>query len=392
MEPTMTDIRRFTIDVPETKLRRIREHVAAYPWADMPALDGWEYGTNHAYLRALCNYWLDGFDWRREEAAMSSFDHFITPIDGIDIHFILEKGSGPNPRPLILSHGWPGSVDEFRHIIQPLAHPERFGGDIADAFDVVAPSLPGFGFSGAPPQPIGPRKMAALFNTLMTERLGYTGYLAQGGDWGGAISSWLGYDHAQACAAIHLNIFTMRHHAGPQTPDEDKWAAAFEVQQASQNGYRVQQATKPQSLGFAMADSPVGVAAWIIEKFNAWSDTSGDDVESAHTKDALLANIMIYLVTDSFATASWIYAGRETEGGRLISTDGSRVEVPTACALFPKELLAWPPQSYANRVYNITRWTEFPRGGHFAAMEAPELLIEDIRAFARALPPRVSAN
>ena len=184
----------------------------------------------------------------------------------------------------------------------------------------------------------------------------------------------------------------MRHFAGPQTPAEEAWADEFDVQQASQNGYRVQQATKPQSLGFAMADSPVGVAAWIIEKFNAWSDTSGDDVEAAHTKDALLANIMIYLVTNSFATASWIYAGRETEGGRLISTDGSRVEVPTACVLFPKELLAWPPQSYADRVYNITRWTEFPRGGHFAAMEEPELLIEDIRAFARALPLRVSPN
>jgi microsomal epoxide hydrolase len=379
----MSTIRPLTINVPDSKLQHIRARVAAYPWDEMPALDGWTYGTNHSYLRALCGYWLDGFDWRREEAAMNQHQHFLTEIDGIDVHFIHEKGSGPNPRPLILSHGWPGSVDEFRHVINRLAHPEQFGGDAADAFDVVAPSLPGFGFSGAPPHPIGPRKIAALFNTLMTDRLGYDGYLAQGGDWGGAVSTWLGYDHAPACAAIHVNIFIMRHHAGPQNPDEEAWEREFEAEQAPQMGYRTQQATKPQSLGFAMADSPVGVAAWIVEKFNAWSDTEGDDVESAHTKDALLANIMIYLVTDSFATASWIYAGRAAEGGRILSADGSRVETPTACALFPKELLSWPPRSYAERVYNVARWTSFPRGGHFAAMEEPDALIGDIQAFAR---------
>ena len=218
----------------------------------------------------------------------------------------------------------------------------------------------------------------------MTDVLACDGYLAQGGDWGGAISSWLGFEHA-ACRAIHINIMTMRHPAGPQGAAEAAWAEQFEREQVMQEGYRTQQATKPQTLSYAMMDSPVGVAAWLIEKFNAWSDTDGDDIESAHGKDVLLANIMVYLVTRSFNTASWIYYGRREEGGRILSPEGRRVEVPTAAALFPREMLSWPPRSYVERVYNITRWSEMPRGGHFAALEQPELLVEDIRAFARAL-------
>ena len=266
-----------------------------------------------------------------------------------------------------------------------MAHPERFGGQVEDAFDVIAPSLPGFGFSEKPPYPLGPRKVADHFNTLMTEVLGYENYLAQGGDWGGAISSWLGFDHTPACEAIHINILTMRTPGGPEGPEEEAWAAQFESDQVMQNGYRTQQATKPQTLSYAMMDSPVGIAAWIIEKFNSWSDIEGNDIESVHTKDAMLTNIMIYLVTETFNTASWIYYGRRKEGGRVLSLKGSRVEVPTACALFPAELLAWPPRSYAERIYNIKQWTEMPRGGHFAAMEQPELLINDIRTFARTL-------
>jgi microsomal epoxide hydrolase len=215
--------------------------------------------------------------------------------------------------------------------------------------------------------------------------LGYPNYLAQGGDWGGAISSWLGFEHAPACQAIHINILTMRHPDGPHGPEEEAWAVQFEHDQSLENGYRTQQATKPQTLSYAMMDSPVGVAAWIIEKFNSWSDTDGDNIESAHTKDSLLTNIMVYLVTRTFNTASWIYYGRREEGGRLLSTDNRRVEVPTAAALFPAELLAWPPRSYVERLYNITHWSEMPRGGHFAALEEPELLIDDIRAFARTL-------
>jgi microsomal epoxide hydrolase len=378
-------IRPFQIEVPVETLELIRRQVASYAWHEMPDDGGWAYGANLEYMKELCAYWLDEFDWRVQEAAINRFTHFIAPVDGIDLHFMHEKGSGPAPMPLIISHGWPGSIVEFLKIIEPLAHPERFGGSSEDAFDVIAPSLPGFGFSGRPPRPIGPRKIARLFDTLMTDVLEYPSYLAQGGDWGGAISSWLGFEHAPACRAIHINIFTMRPPNGPQSREEEAWATQFKRDQLMEDGYRTQQATKPQTLSYAMMDSPVGVAAWIIEKFNSWSDTVGDNIESVYTKDELLTNIMVYLVTKSFNTASWIYYGRREEGGRVLSPDGQRVEVPTAAALFPAELLSWPPRSYAERVYNITRWTEMPRGGHFAAMEQPDLLIADIRKFARSL-------
>jgi len=381
----MTSIRPFSIDVPDETLDRIRTRVAEYPWHEMPDDGGWAYGTNLDYMKEFCAYWVDEFDWRKHEAQINRFPHFMAEVDGIDLHFIHEKSSNSVSMPLIISHGWPGSVVEFLDIIEPLAHPERFGGSADDAFDIIAPSLPGFGFSGRPPRPIGPRKMAAMFDTLMTDVLGYDSYLAQGGDWGGAISSWLGYDHAPACRAIHINIMTMRHADGPKGPEEEAWAVEFEREQMTEDGYRTQQATKPQTLSYAMMDSPVGVAAWFIEKFNSWSDTDGDNIESVHSKDSLLTNIMVYLVTGTFNSASWIYYGRREEGGRLLSPEGRRVEVPTAVALFPAELLSWPPRSYVERVYNISRWTEMPRGGHFAALEQPDLLVEDIRAFARTL-------
>ena len=376
-------IRPFQIEVTAETIELIRRQVSNYAWHEMPDDGGWAYGANLEYMKELCTYWLDEFDWRAQEAAINRFAHFIAPVDGINLHFIHEKGSGPAPLPLIVSHGWPGSSVDFLEIIEPLAHPERFGGSSEDAFDIIAPSLPGFGFSGRPPRPIGPRKIARLFDTLMTDILEYPSYLAQGGDWGGAISSWLGFEHAPACRAIHINIFTMRSPNGPQSREEEAWATQFKRDQLMEDGYRTQQATKPQTLSYAMMDSPVGVAAWIIEKFNSWSDTVGDDIESVYTKDELLTNIMVYLVTRTFNTASWIYYGRREEGGRVLSPEGLRVEVPTAAALFPAELLSWPPRSYAERVYNITRWTEMPRGGHFAALEQPTLLIDDIRAFAR---------
>ncbi len=381
----MATIKPFRIDVADETLEHIRRRVADYPWHQMPDDGGWAYGTNLDYMKALCAYWVDEFDWRKQEARINGFSHFLAPVDGIDLHFIREKGSGPAPMPLIISHGWPGSVVEFLDIIGPLADPQRHGGDAEDAFDVIAPSLPGFGFSARPPRPYGPRRIAGLFAGLMTDVLGYDAFLAQGGDWGGAISSWLGFEHAPACRAIHLNIMTMRTAGGPEGADEQAWAARFEREQELEDGYRTQQATKPQTLSYAMMDSPVGVAAWIIEKFRSWSDTQGGDIESVHSKDALLTNIMVYLVTRTFNTASWIYYGRREEGGRVLSPQGRRVEVPTGCALFPAEFLSWPPRSYVERVYNVTHWTEMPRGGHFAAMEQPDLLIEDIRAFARSL-------
>ena len=374
----------FKIDVPEDVIQKIYTRVKEYPWHEMPDDGGWSYGTNLDYMKDFCDYWINKFNWREQERKINKFHHYTSLIDDINIHFIHEKGSGNGPIPLLISHGWPGSIVEFLNIIDPLAHPEKHNGNIEDSFDVIAPSLPGFGFSDRPSRPIGPRKMAKYFDLLMTDTLGYSNYLAQGGDWGGAISSWLGFEHS-ACQAIHINILTMRHPDGPKGKEEKEWAKNFEIEQIMENGYRTQQATKPQTLSYAMMDSPVGVAAWIIEKFNSWSDTVGDDIESVHSKDSLLTNIMIYLITKTFNTASWIYYGRTEEGGRILSPEGKRVEVPTAAALFPAELLSWPPRSYAERIYNIKQWTEMPRGGHFAALEQPDLLIEDIRTFARSI-------
>jgi len=378
----------FAIRVPQETLDFIRRRVDDFPWHEMPDDGGWDYGTNLYYMKELCWYWVNRYDWKKHENAMNKFSHHKAPVKNIDIHFILEKGSGPNPTPLLISHGWPGSFVESLGIIECLAHPERFGGDERDAFDVIVPSLPGFGFSGRPPRPFGPRKMAEILNSLMVDVLGYKKYIAHGADWGSAISSWLGYDLAKHCRGIHICFPTMRHIHGPQTDEEKSWAKECETRPSItlQNGYRIQQATKPQTLSYSMMDSPVGVAAWIVEKFHAWSDIEGNDVESAHSKDGMLTNIMIYLVTRTFNTASWIYYGRREEGGRLLGTEERpRVEVPTAAAIFPAESFPWPPRSYANRLYNIRQWSEMPHGGHFASLEEPELLMEDIRKFARTL-------
>ena len=375
----------FKVNISDQIIQNIYDKVKKYPWHEMPNDGGWEYGTNLDYMKEISKYWVSEFDWRKHEKEINKFPNFITEIDNIDIHFILEKGSGSKPMPLIISHGWPGTIVEFLHIIEKLAHPERFGGKEEDAFDVIVPSLPGFGFSGRPQRPIGPRKMADIFNNLMTKELGYKNYLAQGGDWGGAITTWLAYDYPKTCNAIHINIFTMRHPDGPQTKEEKDWENKFKKDQLTQEGYRTQQATKPQTLSYGMMDSPVGVAAWIIEKFYFWSDIKNNNIESVYSKDTLLANIMVYVITKTFNSASWIYYGRREEGGRFLPKNFHRIATPTAAALFPAEMLAWPPRSYAERMYNIKRWTKMSKGGHFAALEQPTLLIDDIRAFARTL-------
>lgn len=378
-------VKPFKVNISDQIIKDIYDKVKKYPWHEMPNDGGWEYGTNLDYMKEISKYWVSEFDWRKHEKEINKFPNFIAKVDDIDIHFIHEKGSGSKPMPLLISHGWPGTIVEFLHIIEKLAHPERFGGKEEDAFDIIAPSLPGFGFSGRPPRPIGPRKMADIFNNLMTKKLGYKNYLAQGGDWGGAITTWLGYDYPKTCSAIHINIFTMRHPDGPQTKEEKNWESKFKKDQLMQEGYRTQQATKPQTLSYGMMDSPVGVAAWIIEKFYFWSDLKNNDIESVYSKDTLLANIMVYIVTKTFNSASWIYYGRREEGGRFLPKDFRRINIPTAAALFPAEMLAWPPRSYAERMYNIKRWTKMSKGGHFAALEQPDLLADDIRAFARTL-------
>ena len=378
-------IKPFKVEISNEILQNINSKVKNYQWHEMPDDGGWDYGTNLDYMKEFAKYWSSKFDWKKTEEKINKFRNFKTNIDGIDIHFIHEKGSGSNPKPLLLNHGWPGSIVEFLDIIDELAHPENYGGNMQDGFDVIVPSLPGYGFSGRPSRPIGPRKMASIFNSLMTNSLGYEKYISQGGDFGGTICTWLAYDFPESLLGIHINILITRHPDGPQTKEEIEWQERFKVEQRIEDGYRTQQSTKPQTLSYAMMDSPVGVAAWMIEKMRGWSDIKDGNIESVYSKDILLSNIMIYLVTKTFNTSTWIYYGRREEGGRSLPKDRLPLKIPTAIAKFPKEYLEWAPRSYVERIYNVKQWTNMPAGGHFAALEKPDLLIKDIREFGKKL-------
>ena len=378
-------IKEFKINVPEEQILNIKSRIKNYPWSDTEDLKGWVHGTNKEYLKELCDYWLSDFDWRKYEDLINGFSNFKTNVGNKEIHFIKEQGSGKNPKPLLLMHGWPGSILEFLEIIKPLAHPEKFGGDIKNAFTVIVPSLPGFGFSEKPNKPIGPRKIAEILNKLMVENLGFDQYLAQGGDWGATIANWLAYDHYNNCEAIHINCLTMRNPNGPKTREEEEWLRRFDNEQIMQDGYRTQQATKPQSLSYAMIDSPVGIAGWILEKIHGWSDLKENKIESVYSKDILIANIMVYVLTNTFSTASWIYFGRREEGGRFFPKDFKKINIPTGIAIFPKEMSEWPPKSYVDRIFKIMHWSEMKKGGHFAALEQPDLLVNDLRKFLKSL-------
>ena len=375
------DINAFEINFSDVEIQNVKNKVASFPWHEMPNDGGWSFGTNIDYMKNLADYWTKKYDWKSQEVRLNQFPNYITKVDDLDIHFIIKKSSSPNAIPLILIHGWPGSIVEFLEIIDPLCEPEKYGNNNEVCFDIIAPSIPGFAFSGKPENPIGPRRIASIFNKLMTEKLGYEKYVAQGGDWGSAISTWLGFDHSKNCKGIHINMLPVRHIDGPKTEEEKSLDKQFSKDYVSQSGYFAIQSTKPQTLSYAMIDSPVGVAAWIIEKFYHWSDLEDRSLELTYQKDDLLTNIMIYILTKSFNTSSWIYYGRAKEGGRILSQDGRRVEVPTGCAVYPKEFLAWPPKSYVERLFNLVHWTEMNRGGHFAALEQPSSLIKDIRDF-----------
>lgn len=381
----MAPPRPFRIDIPDATIAAITARVRDAAWPDAPQGGPggpWAYGANLAYMKELATYWCGAFDWRKAEAGLNRFPQFIARAGDLDIHYVFEKGSNAAPRPLLLSHGWPGSFFEFLHVIEPLAHPECFGGRAEEGFDVVVPSLPGYGFSQKPAKPIGPRTIARHFDTLMTGVLGLPGYLAQGGDWGSAISSWLGYE-GQGCRAVHLNMMGwFSPGVGPETDEERAYQLRFQQSFDAEGAYFRQQSTKPLTLSYAMADSPLGVAAWIIEKFKTWSHLQGEDIESAYTKDQLLTNVMIYLVTGTFGTSTWLYRGLfEDQAGAPVPAK-ARVERPCAVANFPHDFISWPPRSLVERHLNVVRWTEMGEGGHFAALERPEKFIADIRAFA----------
>ncbi|HEV2650879.1 MAG TPA: alpha/beta fold hydrolase [Rhizomicrobium sp.] len=377
----------FKINIPQATLDAIRAKVRAYEWHEMPrgaGLEGsWAYGANLDFMKALCAYWVDGYDWRKWETALNAFPQFTAKVEDIDLHFYRENGSGPSPKSLILSHGWPGSVFEFIHIIDKLAHPEKHGGDVKDAFTVIVPSLPGYGFSGKPMRPIGPRTTARLFDGLMTDVLKLPNYIAQGGDWGSAISAYMGFE-GKGCRAIHINMMGWGFGFAPETEEEKAHAAKAGALFQAEGAYFLEQTTKPQTLSYGMMDSPVGVAGWIVEKFHGWSDVR-KGFESVYSKDQLLTNVMIYLVTRSFNTATWMYRGRAEEMFLNPPPPMARIERPAGIAAFPVDLIPFPPRSQVERSINVTHWTDFAEGGHFAALERPEDLVGDIRAFARTL-------
>jgi len=372
----------FRIDVPDSVLDDLRERLARTRWPDPLPGAPWERGADIAYARELCEYWRTSYDWRAEEARINAHPQFIATIDGVELHFIHRRGSGPAPVPLLLVHGWPGSIVEFLELIGPLTDPASHGGDPADAFDVVIPSLPGFGFSGKPRQPgWGPRRIAAAFHALMTDELGYARYGTQGGDWGGIITAIMAAEHPQAVIGAHLNFII----AAPPTPEHAQAPEAKPFLEAAahfqewETAYQRVQSTKPQSLGVAHNDSPGGLAAWIIEKFRTWSDCNGD-IESVFTKDRLITNIMCYWATGSTASAHNIYYESRQERMRGFP----EITAPVGVASFPKEM-GRCPRSWAQARNNIVHWTDMPRGGHFAAMEQPALLLEDVRTFFRPL-------
>lgn len=380
------DPKPFTLHIANEAIADLHRRLEHTRFPDQAPGDPWAYGTSVAWLEELVSYWRDTFDWRAAEAQLNALPQYTVPLHDIDLHFLHVPGKGPDPLPLLLSHGWPGSVFEFMELIPRLTDPAAFGGDAADALTIVAPSLPGYGLSFAPGQKrFGVTDIAACFIDLMRDVLGYERYAAQGGDWGSFITSLVGHGDPERVAGIHLNMMPVRRDPAMlenPNPEEAKYLEELKFFLKEETGYQWIQGTKPQTLSFGLSDSPAGLAAWIGEKFRTWSDCDGN-VESAFSKDQLLANISLYWFTGAIGSSFWPYYARIH--GPWPIPEGDTISVPTGYAAFPHEILS-PPRSLAERSYsNIQRWQEMPRGGHFAAMEQPEALAADILAFLRPL-------
>jgi len=376
----------FELRVPDEVLEDLRARLARVRWPDEPPLEPWSTGTSVAYMKALADYWRDRFDWRAQEARLNAFRQYTVPVGGIDLHLILEEGRGPDPMPLLISHGWPGSVLEFVELIPMLTDPARHGGDPVDAFTVVAPSLPGYTLSFRPGQErFGIERIAELYAHLMADVLGYERFAAQGGDWGAFVASRLGFAFPERLIGIHLNLLAVRRDpkmTEDPTAEERQYLAELGHWLKEETGYQWIQGTRPTTLAFGLTDSPAGLAAWIFEKFRAWTDCDGVP-ENAIDRDTMLANVTLYWATGAIGSSFWPYFARMH--GPWPIPKGETVKVPTGYAEFPKEILH-PPRSLATRTYSdIRRWSVMHKGGHFAALEQPRLLAEEIRAFFRPL-------
>lgn len=373
-------IKPFHIQVSDEALDDLKCRLEHVRWPDQLEGSTWERGTDINYLQSLVSYWREQFDWRAQETELNRFSQFRCNVDGIDIHFVHERGNGPSPIPIILTHGWPDSYIRYQKIIPLLTDPAHHGGDPEDSFDVIVPSLPGFGFSSRPKHSgVNNYRVSELWAKLMTEKLGYSKFAAAGGDVGSGVTRYLALNHPELLMGIHLtDIGIIRDLMISQneelSEEELNYKKSAPLWISNEGGYMSIQSTKPQTLSYGLSDSPVGLAAWIIEKFRAWSDCNGD-LQQRFSEDELLTNIMIYWVTNSIGSSSRIYY----ENMHSLPSMG-RIEVPTGIALFPADILL-PPKEWAERNLNITRWTTMPSGGHFTAMEEPELLAEEIRAF-----------
>ena len=368
----------FTIAVSDAEIDDLRRRLHATRWPEPELVDDWSQGTPLAYAREVCEYWADQYDWRSREALLNRFDQFTTPVDGLDdpgLHFVHVRSPHPDAMPLLITHGWPGSIVEFHKVMEPLTNPTAHGGDAADAFHVVAPSLPGFGFSGKPlATGWGVQRIAATFVQLMAD-LGYDRYVAQGGDWGSAVTTFVGATDVDHCAAIHVTLAMGARPKleGDPTPAEQRAIEALTYYMEWDSGYSKEQSTRPQSVGYGLVDSPSAQAAWILEKFWAWTDCDGHP-ENVLTRDELLDNVMLYWINGNGASSARIYwesFGRGPQPGPVM--------IPSGFAVYPREVLPpvrkWVEDSFTD----IRHWSEQPRGGHFAAFEVPDLFVDDIR-------------
>lgn len=376
----------FGLHVPDAAIADLQERLSRTRLPDQTPGEPWAYGTDVTYMSTLVDYWRDRFDWRAQEARLNAFPQYKVRLHGIDLHFLHVPGRGPDPHPLLLSHGWPGSIFEFLELIPRLTDPEQFGGDPADAFTVVAPSLPGYGLSFTPGQPrFGVEAIADCFTELMSEVLGYRRFGAQGGDWGSFITARLGYAYPERLSGIHLNLMPIRRDpamVSNPTPEESRFLEELQLWLKEETGYQWIQGTRPQTLAFALTDSPAGLAAWIVEKFRAWSDCDGD-VEAVFSRDHLLANISLYWFTGAIGSSFWPYYARMH--GPWPIPAGETVTVPTGYCEFPREIVR-PPRSIAERTFtSLQRWSVMERGGHFAAMEQCDTLSHEIRTLFRSL-------
>ena len=375
-------IKPFRIAVGDDVLDDLRSRLRKTRWPEAELVDDWSQGAPLKWIQEVCRYWADEYDWRRREALLNRFAQFTTGIDGLDIHFLHVRSPHPEAMPLVITHGWPGSVVEFHKVIEPLTNPTAHGGNAADAFHVVCPSLPGFGFSGKPTTPgWGVDRIAAAWAVLM-DRLGYSRYGAQGGDWGSAVTASLGAQDPTHCAGIHVTLAMASRPKveGEPTPEEARALKGIKDYTDWDSGYSKQQSTRPQTLGYGLTDSPTGQAAWILEKFWAWTDCNGHP-ENILGRDELLDNVMLYWVTATAASSARLYWESFGPGRRAVH----KINVPTGVAVYPKEIVT-PVRRWMEDTYtDIRHWREMPKGGHFAAFEQPALFVEDVRAWFRTL-------